>query len=247
MRIFLTILFPAAAFVLQPCGCSGGVKYDAGDGEEGELDDGEGMDGDLTGDPDAPGDPGEEDAAVDEAPQEDPVEDMVQDEAGPGDVLDEDGTVEDMIEDELIIPDTPPDAIEDDLIIEDMPEDMPLDDSTGVDVVDILEEEELPAPEVDCGGATCSETQECCFTTGPPTLTCVAIGTCGGGVLGCDEAGDCPAEQVCCHDPPDNIGAECVDVCDSILVCGDEEECPDEKPYCCPAMGLFNVCRDTAC
>jgi len=108
-----------------------------------------------------------------------------------------------------------------------------------------------PSPGVDCGGVACASGEECCFTTTPPTLTCVTAGSCSGGVMGCDEAADCGEGQVCCHDPAaGDIGAQCVDTCDAIPVCGSDAECTayPGRPYCCPAMGgAFTICRNTAC
>jgi hypothetical protein len=110
--------------------------------------------------------------------------------------------------------------------------------------------EEIPGPPVDCGGTVCSGTQECCLTTDPPWLECVDVGTCEGDVLACDEQADCPGIYYdCCYLPGDNNRIECLDDCPGgPIVCGSNEDCKIELPFCCPAFaGLIKMCREHAC
>ena len=106
------------------------------------------------------------------------------------------------------------------------------------------------APPVDCNGVSCDPGEECCVSISPTSTSvgCVVAGTCGGGMLTCDEGGDCPDGQVCCHNPPTDTGASCVTTCDGIVVCSAVGDCPEGLAYCCPAMGgIFSICRATAC
>ncbi len=133
---------------------------------------------------------------------------------------------------------------------EDVAQDVPVDDAAPEDTAeeDAAEEEVPVVPPVDCDGVECLATEECCFTTGPSELNCVDIGACTGGVLECDEGADCPSGWICCHQPPDDTGATCVETCDDRIVCGDASECPEAEPYCCEAMGgVFMICRANPC
>ena len=176
---------------------------------------------------------GGDDGTEDQGGDPDVTDGDVQTEDAPGedaaDPRPDDPALEDGAQDDPATGDEQPDG-EDPAEVEDTPAD------------------EIPVPTVDCGGGVCSDTQECCFTTDPAEVTCVDAGTCDGGVLACDEKADCPGDQVCCHNPPSNIGAECVDSCNRIIVCGGDGDCTEERPNCCPAMGgVFEICVENPC
>ena len=91
-----------------------------------------------------------------------------------------------------------------------------------------------PTPgSVECFGAVCKDSTDCCFDSDAGTTACATAKRCGGGLgivaLHCDERSDCAPNQICCVGFFGN--ADCVNSCNGERLCHTDSEC--EKGSSC--------------
>ncbi|HEY1955084.1 MAG TPA: hypothetical protein VGH28_05715 [Polyangiaceae bacterium] len=109
---------------------------------------------------------------------------------------------------------------------------------------------------VTCGNVVCNTGQECCAAPsgdGGFTLTCVnGGGACPNGVTrACDEAADCPLNEVCCYEEQGgNLAAGCHGDCGGgggtrFQACASTAECQSGtcSVHTCTAGGSVETCE----
>jgi hypothetical protein len=108
-------------------------------------------------------------------------------------------------------------------------------------------------PGLSCGAQTCALGQSCCVQSigGMRVDTCLDPGQpcVGGGNIGC-VAGTCGNGLVCCLSLVAMASAcatptQCMDGISTVL-CSTNRDCPADRQYCCPAIGV-NICRPYRC
>ncbi|MFN0248561.1 MAG: hypothetical protein ACKV2T_16835 [Kofleriaceae bacterium] len=99
---------------------------------------------------------------------------------------------------------------------------------------------------VQCGGALCLETEQCCHS-GALGARCIPAGdVCDGRSALCDSLDDCQAGDECC----DGETAACNESCpENETRCTTDNDCPaGTEPFCCGSSGSpWKKCEDFAC
>jgi len=106
-----------------------------------------------------------------------------------------------------------------------------------------------PGPAMHCGdGLLCIQGQHCCVSASEPSQVHCADACADDELpLYCGEAGDCPANRVCCAQytltvPPELLYAACVVTCDplegGVLVCTDQPSLCSAPLSCKPSVQL---------